>query len=350
MTSYEYRSCNTAVKYKDKKYNVNSIPENFMTQGPVVNDIVNVIKDMSLKEPSQGSINEIYKEFVDIHIKEMNRKLPTIKSTNNPHKKSKPFWTPELNGLYKAASFAEKEFVKFKGTEQEKQQKRLEFKDRQSLFDKAFRKAKYIFQHKAELEIETLVGKSGREMWQKIEEMGPKVRRQNIPEEVIVDGLVCRDIERVTLEWEQIFSNMYNGVPLGAQRFDSGFLTQIRSQNDHTNVKIKRQNSLNLPISVKEVISAVQKAKVKKAVSVDNVSNEVLKNASSVECLTEFYNFCFKNSLIPDMWRQSLISPIYKGKGKDRRDPKSYRPVSLVCNPCKIFSDILNKRLLSYLD
>ena len=94
MISYEYRSCNTAVKYKDKKYNVNSIPENFMTQGPVVNhDIVNVIKDMSLKEPSQGSINEIYKEFVDIHIKEINRKLPTIKSTNNPHKKSKSLWT-----------------------------------------------------------------------------------------------------------------------------------------------------------------------------------------------------------------------------------------------------------------
>ena len=130
----------------------------------------------------------------------MNRKLPTIKSTSNPHKKSRPFWTPELNGLYKAASVAEKEFVKFKGTEQEKQQKRLEFKDRQSRFDKAFRKAKSVFQHKVELEIETLVGKTGREMWQKIEEIGPKVRLKNIPEEVMADGLVCRDIERVTLE------------------------------------------------------------------------------------------------------------------------------------------------------
>ena len=102
---------------------------------------------------------------------------------------------------------------------------------------------------------------------------------------------------------------MYNGVSLGPQSFDSDtqILTQIRSQNDHKNVKIKRENSLNLPISVNEVISAVQKAKVKKAVSVDSVPNEVLKNASSVECLTEFYNYCFKNSLILDMWRQSLI-------------------------------------------
>ena len=116
---------------------------------------------------------------------------------------------------------------------------------------------------------------------------------------------------------------MYIVVPLAPQSFDSDFLTQIRSQNDHKNVMIKRENSLNLPISVNEVISSVQKTKVKKAVSVDNVPNEVLKNASSVECLTEFYNFCFKNSLILDMWRQSLISPIYKGKGKNRRDPKS---------------------------
>ena len=34
-----------------QKYNVNSIPENCMTQGPVFNDIVNVIKVCHKKSP-----------------------------------------------------------------------------------------------------------------------------------------------------------------------------------------------------------------------------------------------------------------------------------------------------------
>ena len=79
-----------------------------------------------------------------------------------------------------------------------------------------------------------------------------------------------------------------------------------------------------------------------KKLAVDRLPNETFKNNSSIECL--------KESIIPDMWRKTLISPIYKGKNKDRRDPKSYRPVSLICNSSEIFTNILNKRLLHYLE
>ena len=47
---------------------------------------------------------------------------------------------------------------------------------------------------------------------------------------------------------------------------------------------------------------------------------------------------------------KSLITPIFKGKGKEPKEPLSYRPVSLICNPCKGLSYILNKRLLGYLE
>ena len=48
------------------------------------------------------------------------------------------------------------------------------------------------------------------------------------------------------------------------------------------------------------------------------------------------------------MWRKSLITPVFKGKGKDPKNPLSYRPISLICNSSKIFTNILNKRLLLY--
>ena len=52
--------------------------------------------------------------------------------------------------------------------------------------------------------------------------------------------------------------------------------------------------------------------------------------------------------MVPDMWRKSLITPVFKGKGKDPKNPLSYRPISLICNASKIFTNILNKRLLLY--
>ena len=49
------------------------------------------------------------------------------------------------------------------------------------------------------------------------------------------------------------------------------------------------------------------------------------------------------------MTKSYYISPVFKGKGKDRKEPGNYRPVSLISNPCKIFASILNSRMLDYL-
>ena len=87
-----------------------------------------------------------------------------------------------------------------------------------------------------------------------------------------------------------------------------------------------------------------------KAVSVDKIPNEVLKNETSVKLLHALYTNCFLSGIIPDEWHKSLITPIFKGKDKDPKEPLSYGPVSLICNPCKGLSYILNKRLLGCLE
>ena len=46
------------------------------------------------------------------------------------------------------------------------------------------------------------------------------------------------------------------------------------------------------------------------------------------------------------MTKSYYISPVFKGKGKDRKEPGNYRPVSLISNPCKIFASILNSRIV----
>ena len=58
--------------------------------------------------------------------------------------------------------------------------------------------------------------------------------------------------------------------------------------------------------------------------SVDKIPNKVLKNKSCVEALHAMYNICLKNAVILDKWRKAIISPIFKGKGKDPKDPLHY--------------------------
>ncbi|RWS00248.1 putative RNA-directed DNA polymerase from transposon X-element-like protein, partial [Dinothrombium tinctorium] len=48
------------------------------------------------------------------------------------------------------------------------------------------------------------------------------------------------------------------------------------------------------------------------------------------------FNLILKTSTFPYIWKISKIRAIYKGKG-DRKDPKNYRPISLISTLSKLF-------------
>ena len=59
---------------------------------------------------------------------------------------------------------------------------------------------------------------------------------------------------------------------------------------------------------------------------------------------------CFMHSYVPDLWLKSLITPVPKGKDKDPNVPLNYRGIRLISCVSKVYSGILNKRIVSYLD
>ena len=91
------------------------------------------------------------------------------------------------------------------------------------------------------------------------------------------------------------------------------------------------------------------KLKNGKAVGLDNLPNEILKNDHLSNAAKELFKVCFTHSIVPDAWCQSIICPLLK-KGKDVCDPLSYRSISLMSTVSKAFSQILNDRLVKYLE
>jgi hypothetical protein len=50
------------------------------------------------------------------------------------------------------------------------------------------------------------------------------------------------------------------------------------------------------------------------------------------------------------IFKQAIVIPVYKGGGKDLKDPASYKPVSLLCAISKVLELVVNNCLQSHMD
>lgn len=84
-----------------------------------------------------------------------------------------------------------------------------------------------------------------------------------------------------------------------------------------------------------------------KAPGIDCIEPIIVRNFSrlAVAHYTEIVNACLAFQYYPECFKRAVIIPIYKGSGKPVNDPKSYRPVSLLCILAKILDKIILSRL-----
>ena len=107
----------------------------------------------------------------------------------------------------------------------------------------------------------------------------------------------------------------------------------------------------NPPITCAEIENVLKNTKNKKAAGPDGIYYERLKEAKDViiEPLMELYNKCLDVGTILDIWRNSQIKVLYKGKG-DPADPNAYRGIALEDTMFKLPTKILSDRLRTIVD
>ena len=103
---------------------------------------------------------------------------------------------------------------------------------------------------------------------------------------------------------------------------------------------------LSTPFTSQELSTAIKQLKSGKAQGPDNISPEFLMHRGS-KCLNwmrEFYSLCLRYVTVPKIWRRATVVAILK-PNKPAEDPKSYRPISLLCVPYKVLESLLLARL-----
>ncbi|CAG2207481.1 unnamed protein product [Mytilus edulis] len=173
----------------------------------------------------------------------------------------------------------------------------------------------------------------------------------------MLDGSVSHNSADILQRWKEEYSNLFSSEVVNV---DNQFIAQVQTLNQQLkqelyNCDIQEEDDttgiteVNESISFQELKRALLNLKNGKATGIENLSNEFSKSKKLINVLLELFNVCCSNGIVPDAWCQSIICPLLK-KGKDYRDPLSYRCISLMSTVAKVFSQILNGRLMKYLE
>ena len=108
---------------------------------------------------------------------------------------------------------------------------------------------------------------------------------------------------------------------------------------------------LNSTLKISELNSAVRNLKPKKAPGPEGVSNDMLKHLGWIarKSLLEIFNRSWNKGLVPEVWKTAHIVPVLK-KGKDKTNPSSYRPISLLSCVGKLMELLVTRHLTWFLE
>ena len=116
----------------------------------------------------------------------------------------------------------------------------------------------------------------------------------------------------------------------------------FQEMSDHWRAKTPDAVNISDNFSQREFAAALQHLKPGKAPGPDSIYLELMLHALAAlkSWLRDFVCFCLRRLKIPKIWRRALVVAIPK-PAKPVGDPKSYRPISLLCVPCKILESLI---------
>lgn len=121
----------------------------------------------------------------------------------------------------------------------------------------------------------------------------------------------------------------------------------LKSWNPMIQSKILQE--IEDPISLDEVTLAIQKISDGKAPGIDGLTSTMYKTHIEViaPLLSNLFYEWFRNG-VPNEFKKGVLIASYKGKG-DRSDLSNWRPITLLNVDYKLFSKIINSRLIKLL-
>ena len=333
-----------------RRYDVRSVPPNFMQSTFCREAVLNCISGIEQSRETQRDIDNVYESVCSIYYREMKNffkcKQLSPGSKQRSKRKPKPFWNEQLTQLWEALRIAERKYLKAKQSTVERRNYQQSFKSKQNEFDKLYKKLKRKYERQKRIDIETLNTENPREFWREVKNLGPR-KIIEIPTSVYSDsGSITNNISDVLQKWKTDFQSLLN-PSLDNNSYDARFYNEVlQDLHDTSNRPNNLYPELDSDFTKEEVKKVIGNAKQGKSVGVEGIPNEVLKNILSIDLLYSLFNKVFQSGCVPSLWRLGIIKPLPKGSLTDPHIPLQYRGIALLSTIYKIYTSLLNSRLL----
>ncbi|CAG2232002.1 unnamed protein product [Mytilus edulis] len=259
--------------------------------------------DSAFKELKNLLVTEI-----ELTCKEQKQNIPNKRHHKNNRK---PYWNEELQDLWDKACKAEKEWTSCKTNA--KSTLRSIYVQRRKNFDTFNRKSKRRYQIEQQNQLHYLEGHNTKDFWKSIGKLGLANERktQRIYQVRTENGEITNDTDTVLERWKTEYESAFNSVD-SCNNYDDTFLADIKNKvrNENNYRKDIDVSGLNREISREEVKDAVYKAKLGKAIGIDEIPSEILRNDNCIDLLHKLVKFCFTEGQVPEEWLTSIITPI----------------------------------------
>ena len=183
-------------------------------------------------------------------------------------------------------------------------------------------------------------------MWRKVTRLRHRFR---LPESPLWDGVkpTQNNEEKANLLAET-FAKASQTEHLGQSQKD------YRAEQEQYHQRPVEDNTkpINLKLKRKELNKAIKGIKsASKSTGKDPISYKMIQQLpnSFLEILLDFFEICWESGNIPHAWKEAQVIAIHK-PGKPKKDPSSYRPISLTPHLGKVYERIIKMRLESFLE
>jgi hypothetical protein len=123
-----------------------------------------------------------------------------------------------------------------------------------------------------------------------------------------------------------------------------------------TDVRDRARNSAKPPFeftfaTAGKIAKIIRGLKATEAMGIDDIPTSVLKKGVEVLAgpILHLVNRSLAEGRVPEAFKVGKVFPIFKGKGKAREDPASYRPVSILPAMSKILEKLVKADLEDHL-
>lgn len=252
-----------------------------------------------------------------------------------PRAKTVPWWTPELTQLKRLAHRRRRQYqwARSRSSDDDIERKKRAYKD-------ADRKYKSVIYATRRDSYRSLLNeaKDSNNPW----ELPYRLAVGKILQRRILSNIKRPD-GTMTLSRQETFETLLDvHFPRDPQENDT------EQQRESRRTCREASEGENAPaFTLEDLQSAVKRQKNRKCPGYDLIESEIFKQAMPYmhEDLLGLYNQCLESGRFPDEWKLAEVIFLLKAPEKDPKEPKSYRPISLLSVLGKVFERMLGDKL-----